>query len=163
MELGRWSAVLERADALKADAPDLPQMAEVDFARGRALQSIAPPRFDEARAAYDAVIEARKGGELAAEAQFMKGETFYHQKDYDEAVRAFLRVDILYDAPRWQAVSLLEAGKVYEELDRWADAAEMYERLRSRFPEESASEEAARRLTIARRRATDGEGPGRRG
>lgn len=164
MGLGRWSEVLAQADALKADAPDLPQMAEVDFARGRALQSIAPPRFDEARAAYDAVIEARKGGELAAQAQFMKGETFYHQKDYDEAVRAFLRVDILYDAPRWQAVSLLEAGKAYEELDRWADAAEMYERLLgSDYREEPASEEAARRLAIAKRRVSDGEGPGRRG
>src|SRR5262249_9685576 len=29
----------------------------------------------------------------------MIGETYYHQKDYREAIRQFLKVDILYDAP----------------------------------------------------------------
>ncbi|MEW4571227.1 tetratricopeptide repeat protein [Tautonia sp. JC769] len=167
----RWSDVLALADALKADVPDLPQMADLDYARGRALQSQAPPRFEDARAAYQAVVDARKGGELAAMAQFMRGETFFHQKRYDEALREFLKVDILPsydDAPKWQALALLEAGKVYEQLDRWADAADIYERLRSRFPDEPASDEAARRLSVARRRVSGeavggGSGSGRRG
>ncbi|WP_169973681.1 tetratricopeptide repeat protein [Tautonia rosea] len=165
----RWSDVLTLADSLKAEVPDLPQMADLDYARGRALQSQAPPQFEEAREAYQAVIDARKGGELAAMAQFMRGETFFHQKRYDEALREFLKVDILPsydDAPKWQALSLLEAGKVYEQLDRWADAADIYERLRLRFPDEPASAEANRRLVIARGRVSGeavGEGSGRRG
>ena len=69
----------------------------MEYARGRALQGLA--RFDEARAAYQAVIDARKGGDLAARAQLMRGETFFHQKAYHEALREFLKVDILYDAP----------------------------------------------------------------
>jgi len=63
------------------------------------------------------VIDARKGGDLAARAQLMRGETYFHQKNYHEAIREFLKVDILYDAPSWQAAALLEAGKVYERLD----------------------------------------------
>ena len=59
----------------------------------------------------------------------MRGETYFHQDQFHEALRDFLRVDILHDAPRWQAAALLEAGKVYERLDQWADAAETYERL----------------------------------
>jgi len=51
-------------------------------------------------------------------------------------------VDILYDAPQWQAAALLEAGKVYERLAQWPDAAETYERLRSRFPEDPNAAEA---------------------
>lgn len=165
----RWSDVLTLADALKAEVPDLPQMADLDYARGRALQSQAPPQFEEARTAYQAVIDARRGGELAAMAQFMRGETFFHQKQYEEALREFLKVDILpsyNDAPKWQALALLEAGKVYEQLDRWADAADIYERLRSRFPDEPASAEANRRLSVARRRVSEeavGAGSGRRG
>ncbi|WP_158633311.1 tetratricopeptide repeat protein [Tautonia sociabilis] len=171
VQLERWSDVLALADALKAERPDFPQMAELDYARGRALQGKAPPQFDEARRAYQAVIDARKGGELAAMAQFMRGETYFHEKNYDEAIREFLRVVYLpsyNDARKWQALSLLEAGKAFEQLDRWADAADLYEELRSQFPDEPASEEAARRLAVARRRASDGavgpgSPPGRRG
>ena len=104
----------------------------MEYSRGRALQGLA--RFDEARAAYQAVIDAAKGGDLAARAQLMRGETFFHQKAYREALREFLKVDILYDAPRWQAAALLEAGKVHEQLDQWADAAETYQKLVVQVP-----------------------------
>src|SRR5207248_3610237 len=79
--LKEWEKVLEAADAFKAEAADDPQIAEVEYARGRALQSLPQPRFDEARAAYQKVIDARKGGDLAARAQLMRGETYFHQKN----------------------------------------------------------------------------------
>lgn len=154
--LERWEEALAAAEAMQADAPDPAQKAELDYARGRALQGLA--RFDEARSSYQTVIEARKGGELAAKAQLMRGETFFHQKDYREALREFLKVDILYDAPKWQALALLEAGKVYEQLDRWTEAAEIYEKLRSTFPADPTAEEATRRLDAARRHAAGGTG-----
>jgi TolA-binding protein len=154
--LERWEEALAAAEALRADGPGPAQKAELDYARGRALQGLA--RFDEARACYQEVIEARKGGELAARAQLMRGETFFHQKDYREALRDFLKVDILYDAPKWQALALLEAGKVYEQLDQWTEAAEIYEKLRSSFPADPTAEEATRRLDAARRRAAGGTG-----
>ena len=53
----------------------------------------------------------------------------------------------------WQAAALLEAGKVYERLDQWADAAETYERLLSKFPTEPSAAEARRRLDAATRRS----------
>jgi cellulose synthase operon protein C len=149
--LERWEEGLTAAEALRADQPDFAQKAELDYARGRALQGLA--RFDEARAAYQEVIEARRGGELAARAQLMRGETFFHQQEYRDALREFLKVDILYDAPPWQALALLEAGKVYERLDQWTEAAEIYEKLRSSFPAEPPAAEAARRRDAARRHA----------
>src|SRR6185312_10744863 len=106
----------------------------------------------EARAAYQAVIDARKAGDLAARAQLMRGETYFHQKNYHEALREFLKVDILYDAPQWQASALLEAGKVYERLAQWPDAAETYERLRAKFPEDPNAAEAKPLLEAVKRR-----------
>jgi TolA-binding protein len=153
--LKRWKDVLTAAEAFRSEAPDDPGMAEVDYARGRALQSMAPPEFDKAREAYSAVISARKGGDLAARAQFMRGETYFLQKNYREALRELLKADILYDAPPWQAAALLEAGKVYEQLDQWADAAESYERLRSKFPDDPSATEARARLETARKRAAN--------
>src|SRR5262249_46019180 len=146
----QWKEVLAAADAFKAAAPDDPRAAEVEYARGRALQQLA--RWDDARAAYQAVIDARKGGDLVARAQLMIGETYYHQKDYHEAIRNFLKVDILYDAPPWQAAALLETGKAYEQLAQWADAAETYERLRAKFPDDPVSRDAQARLDAVKKK-----------
>ncbi len=148
--LKKWKEVVEAAEALSLDAPGDPLLAEVEFHRGRALMSLA--RYDDARAAFSTVIEARKGGDLVARAQLMIGETYFHQKDYHEAVRQFLKVDILYDAPSWQATALLETGKAYEQLAQWADAAETYERLRSKFPDDPNAAEAKTRLNAAKSR-----------
>ena len=123
-------------------------LVEVEYARGRALQGLA--RFEGARAAYDLVIAAKPGGELAARAQLMRGESYFHQKDYDEALREFLKVDILYNAPTWQAAALLQAGKVHEQLAQWTEAAETYQRLASKFPDDPSALEAGKRLEALR-------------
>jgi TolA-binding protein len=151
LALKRWADALSKAQALKSEIPaDDPAAAELEFARGRALLGLARP--DEARAAFQAVIDIRKGGDLAAQAQLMRGETFFHQDRFHEALREFLRVDVEYDAPRWQAAALLEAGKVQERLLQWSDAAETYESLCSRFPQDSHFAEASARLAAARKR-----------
>ena len=156
--LKQWEKVLEAADAFRADAAADPQIAEVEYARGRALQSLPQPRFDEARVAYQKVIDARKGGDLAARAQLMRGETYFHQKNYKEAKREFLRVYVLYQAPAWQAAALLEAGKVCEQLSQWKEAADTYDELRSRFPDDPNAAEAGRRLEAVQKRLARSSG-----
>jgi TolA-binding protein len=149
--LKRWEDAIAAAQAYRKEAPKDPQLAEVDFALGRALQGVA--RFDEARAAFQAVIDARKGSELAALAQWSLGETFFHQRNHRQAIREFLKVDYFYpDAPVWQAAALFEAGKAYEQLDQWLDAAEMYEKLRLKFPKDPKAKEAEPLLTNVRKR-----------
>jgi cellulose synthase operon protein C len=149
--LKRWKDALTKAESLESElSHDDPAVAELDFARGRALLGLARP--EEARTALQAVIDARKGGDLAAQAQLMVGETFFHQNRFREAVREFWRVDILHnDAPKWQAAALLEAGKVYERLGQWLDAAQTYESLCSRFPQDPHIAEAQSRLAAVRK------------
>ncbi len=154
VQLEKWADGLKAGDAYIASQPkgeNDPFLPEVDYSRGRALQGLA--RFDEAREAFTRVIAARKGSELAAKAQFMRGETYFHQKDYRKALPEFLKVDYLYESPVWQANALLEAGKVHEQLGQWAEAAETYERLRSKFPSDPNAAKAEERLAAARKRA----------
>jgi TolA-binding protein len=151
--LKRWKDALAQADALKAElAAGDPAVADLDFARGRALLGMGRPAA--ARAALQAVITARKGSELAAQAHLMQGETYFHESRFREALREFLQVDILYDAPRWQAAALLEAGKVYERLAQWADAIQTYESLCSRFPNDPRVPEARDRLGAVRKQSS---------
>jgi TolA-binding protein len=151
--LKRWKDALDGALAMKKalGAKDTVPV-ELDFAFGQALIGLA--RFDEARAAFEHVIDASGKGDLGAHALLMHGEAYFHQEKLLEALRDFLKVDILYKAPRWQAAALLEAGKVYERLDQWADAAETYGRLVARFPGEAPATEAVRRQAAASGRAS---------
>ena len=68
-----------------------------------------------------------------------------------EALRAFLRVEILYDFPKWQASALLEAGKCHERLGEWGEAVASYERLLDRYRDTPFAEEADERLAIAQK------------
>jgi TolA-binding protein len=150
--LKRWKDALDGVQTEKAGlAAGDPSIAELDYVRGQALLGLG--RLEEARASFQAVMDVRKNGELVAQSLLMRGETYFHQDQFHEALRDFLRVDILHDWPRWQAAALLEAGKVYERLDQWADAAETYERLLKRFPTEPSAPLARERLISASRRA----------
>lgn len=162
VQLQRWNEAIAQADALKGQLAENDRLRpELDYQRGRALQSMAPPRFNDARAAYDEALAAHPPDELAARAQFMKGETYFFGQDYANARREFLKAYTQYNAPKWQAASLLEAAKVYEKLDHWSEAVELYEKLRSRFatdPDAAESvSEAGRRLETARRKAGEAE------
>ena len=149
--LKRWKPVIPAVESLRSElAADDPAVAELEYARGQTLTGLG--RLDEARAAFQTVIDARPVVELAAQAQLMRGETFFHEDRLHEALREFLQVDILYNAPRWQAAALLEAGKVYERLDQWADAAETYDRLIAKFPKDADAATARARREALRRR-----------
>jgi tetratricopeptide (TPR) repeat protein len=89
----------------------------------------------------------------------MRGETYFHQDRFREALSEFLKVDLLYDAPQWQAAALLEAGKVYERLGQWTDAVEAYERVLA-LPDRSRSAEAKGRLEAARKHRSAPSEPG---
>ena len=78
-------------------------------------------------------------------AQWMIGETYFHQKNHAAAIREYLRGEILYDYPEWRAASLLQAGKCHEALAQWARARELYERLLANYSTTSHAREAARR------------------
>ena len=86
-------------------------------------------------------------------AQWMIGETFFHQKNYEAALREYLRVEILYDYPDWQAAALLQAGKCQEQLGQWQQAAELYERLIEDFATTSYVDEAERRRKTAQEKS----------
>ena len=101
---------LGSASGIAARYPNFTQQFEVDYLLGRCLQSRAACDFDAARAAYRRAIDSPVGGrtETAALAQWMTGETFFHQRRYDDTIAAYDRVVRLFDWPRWQALALLQ-------------------------------------------------------
>ncbi len=150
----QWSDAHEIAVKITEEYPNFPRRYEVDHLLGRCLASQA--KFDEARDAYQRVIVSPVGRktETAAMSQWMIGETHFHQKDYDAAIRAYCRVELLYDYPRWQSTALLQTGKCHEMKGQWNQAVEIYAQLLKQFPETECSDEASQRLRVAQQRAT---------
>lgn len=146
-----WNEAQEIVTKL-AEIDAFAQVYEAQYLLARCLARRAD--FDGARSAYRQVLQAPAGRktETAAMAQWMIGETFFHQKQYAAALREYLRVEILYAYPTWQAASLLQAAKCYEQLGEWSEAIGLYQRLVTEFPESTFTAEAVKRLPNAKRR-----------
>ena len=65
--------------------------------------------------------------------QFLTAETYFHQRDYEAALREYRRCYAEHKQPAWQAAALLQAGKCQEHLGRWSEARGCYEELIARY------------------------------
>ncbi|MDA7978553.1 MAG: tetratricopeptide repeat protein [Pirellulales bacterium] len=144
--LQRWSQAREIAEASLDASPDFEFNYELHFVVGRALASAA--QLTDARGAYAQVLSSPSGAktETAAKAQLMIAETYFHQEDYRQAVREYLKVEILHGFPPWQAAGLFQAGICYEKLGKPDRAQEQYRRLVRDFADTEYGSRAHQRL-----------------
>jgi TolA-binding protein len=142
----QWDEAHQIAAKIASDFPGFEQQYEVDYVIGRCLANQAD--FEGARRAYDKVIRSAAGAktETAAMAQWMVGETFFHQKNYEAALREYLRLEILYAYPTWQAAALLQAGKCHELLGEVNEAGQLYRRIVTAYPKTPFAEQARQKL-----------------
>lgn len=142
----QWHDALEMAEQIEPDFPEFEQLYEVDYVIGRCQASSG--RFDDARAAYRRVVKSESGAktETAAKAQWMMGETFFHQKNFESALREYLKVEILYDYPQWQAAALFEAAKCHEHLGEQKEAEELFAKVAKSYPDSPLAKDAAQRV-----------------
>ena len=143
---GRWAEARAMAESVAKDYPEFELQYEADFIIGRCLHAQA--QLDDARAAFARVTAAPRGAktETAAKAQWWIAETHFHQKNYEAALREYLRLEILYDFPEWRAAALLQAGKCQMLLDAPTEAAALFERLLKNYPQSPLAAEAKEAL-----------------
>ena len=117
-------------------------------------------KFESARIAYQRVITSKTGGktETAAMAQWMIGETYFHQKNYSKAIAAYSRVDALFNHPRWQAGALLQIGKCYEVTQQWNKANRYYLEVVNDHSQTVFSGEAKQRMSVVRQKQQQAQG-----
>jgi TolA-binding protein len=147
-----WSEARTLAEQIAKDYPLFEQQYEVDYLIGRC--HAAEANLDKARQWYEKALQSPNGGktETAAMAQWMIGETYFLQEQYAAAAREYLRVEVLYAFPHWQAAALLQAGKCYEQLGQWKDAGDAYSRLLRLHPQSAFAAEARERLDTTQAR-----------
>ena len=134
----------------RAWQPEWPALYLLDEVLGRSLNAQA--KFPEAQAAFERVIDSPTGRrtETAAKSQFMIAEILLRQKKFAEAEAEYLKVDILYKFPAWQAPALLQAGACQEELKRFPEAAKTYQALIDQHPTTDYAKQAMQRLLVVK-------------
>ena len=137
-----WTQAIRLSDALFERFPDFPQTYEANYLVGRSYARLA--NFAKARESFQKVIESEEARktETAAMAQWMIGESYFHQKDYDAAIRAYLRGEVAYDFPNWRSKSLLQAAKCYELLGDTEESQRLLQKIVTDFGGEESAQRA---------------------
>lgn len=135
-------------------APKSPLLYQVDEVYGRSLKAQA--KLAEARKVFEAVVEDESGRltETAAKSQFQIAETYVLEKNYKRALLEYLKVEIRYKFPEWQAPALYQAGVCHEALSEWKEAAKTFENVVKNYPQSEYAPKAREQLEIARRKAS---------
>lgn len=147
-----WEGTRELCEQLRQQYQDFKQDYEVDYLLGRYYSSKGD--FVQSREAYQRVIRSPRGSqtETAAMAQWMIGETYFHQDEYRHAIEAYHRVETLYNFPHWKAAALLQSGKCHERMNQPKHAVTLYAQLLKELPDSEYADEASRRMNVARQR-----------
>lgn len=145
----QWGRVLEFVRELEQSYPEFELAYECAYLRGRALAGRG--EMTVARRAYQEVLQngLAAGTETSAMAQWMIGETYFHQGDYEQAAIAYERVMEHDSYPQWQARAALQAGKCAELQEDWQRAAAIYANALNRWEESTVRDSLTARLRWA--------------
>jgi TolA-binding protein len=145
-EQQKWQEAYDLASGIEERFPKFGQQYEADYVLGLCLSKQGKPAAAVER--YERVIRSPEGGrtETAAKAQWMIGEVRASQSDFDQALKAYYRVESLYDYPLWKAAALVQAGKCHELRSENADATQVWQQVVAKFGETPYAAEAAQRL-----------------
>lgn len=151
----KYPDVVAVVEELKQRNPKSPFLYQAEEVLGRSYKQQAPPRFEDARAAFERVLAdpAAFRTETAAKAQFMIGETYFFEEKWEQASTAYQKVYSNYKFPEWQAAALLSSGKCDEAQNEWKLASGSYKLLLKEFSGSTVAEEARKRLDNAQKRA----------
>jgi tetratricopeptide (TPR) repeat protein len=79
------------------------------------------------------LAEKTTAAEIAARAQWLIGQSYQMQRDFQSAIVAYRRVPEWQDNGPWLCLALLEAGKCFEQLGQHREASTCYSSLVARF------------------------------
>ena len=102
-------------------------------------------QFDNAANTYQQVIN-ETATEVAAKSQYQMALCRLEQKRLPEAANALLVVPFTYDYPEWSAVALLEASRVFQEMQQPRQAVRLLEKVIKDYPNSDWSKAAQERL-----------------
>jgi TolA-binding protein len=103
--------------------------------------------YDSALVHFNSLAKRIDNPNIAAEAQYRIGELWLKQKEYDNAITAFLGVREQFSSIEdWFSLSLLGLGDCYETIKNYDAAKEVFQTLTTLRPDDDYGKSASARL-----------------
>ena len=131
--------------------PAFERLHEFDYLLARA--AMLQIDFDQARNHLRRITEsaAAKDTSAAARAQWMLGESFFLEQNYNAAIAAYKSVTGLLEMQPWQTLALMQTAKCFELLNQSCDALAVYQQIASSAQDEKIRQEATSRMEAIER------------
>ena len=136
----RWTDAQRTYEAFLRESPASEFLLRAKFGIGWSLENQG--KHAEAIQRYRAVLDEGGRDETTARSQFQIGECHFALKAYDEAIKAFVKVEVNYAYPKWSSRALLDMGKALEATDRPEKAKANYEQIVQKYPDTTAASAA---------------------
>ena len=91
-------------------------------------------------------VAAGTRDDVGARAQFLLGECYLEQENYDKAIIEFTKVESLYAFPAWQSKAVFEMAQALDRLGAKDQAKAQYQRLIQKYPDTEAAKAAKAKL-----------------
>jgi TolA-binding protein len=140
---GQWDSSRQAHETLINRFGQSPWKHEARYGVAWAWQNLK--QFDNAANAYQQVIN-ETATEVAAKSQYQLALCRLEQKRLPEAANALLVVPFTYDYPEWSAVALLEASRVFQEMQQPKQAVRLLEKVIKDYPDTEWAKAAQQRL-----------------
>ena len=156
--LKKYPVVDQWAAESRKQSPPLKLQYQIDEVQARSLKARA--EFAQARELFQKVVDDPNGRltETAARAQFEMAESYLFEKNYNSALKAYLKVEIRYKFPKWQGLALYQVGQCHEALGEWSEAARSYQSLLESYADHDMAGKAKERLEFARKKQANPAG-----
>jgi tol-pal system protein YbgF len=103
-------------------------------------------KYTDAAAGFETYLQQYPDGQLADNAHYWLGESYYITRKFDDALRSFATVTARYPQSRKIADAWLKLGYTYYEMKKITEAQAALEKTATSFPDSSAALLAKQRL-----------------
>ncbi|MDX1925729.1 MAG: tetratricopeptide repeat protein [Pirellulaceae bacterium] len=148
-----YSKLVTAVEDAKKRFPRFDRLHEFDYLLARA--SVQQIDFDQARLHLKTIVDtAGNSTSASARAQWMLGETYFMEQNFNEAVSAYKPVTELEQSQPWQTLALMQTAKCFELLNQPSDALDVYRRVVKITKDEKIRQEATARIEVVERTAS---------
>ena len=143
-----WDQAEEIVLRIRNDFPKCNRSCEVDYLFARCL--ISKANFDAARKVLETLTRSSDNtpAELLARANWMAGETYLMQRNYEEARNAYQKVLKIPKQNHWHSAALLQIGQCCEATQDAQGARNAYLQIANEFGESPFASSANQRLSL---------------
>lgn len=133
MNEGRIEKAIKKYQEVLADESDL--LFKAASRIGLGLCYVEKKMYEKAKSEFEtAILENTEDNTITMRARFEIANMYWNLHEYEEAIKFYMFVSVLYDDEQYCATALYRAGQAFEKVERLHEALKVYDELTIRYP-----------------------------